>query len=90
MCVFEKDADFSRSCFVEGGKKHRPDMVIDNAFDDNVKIVFDLVVYSAKLCKTIVMNNQAVSACRRNSRDPTPSTSIDSTGRRFETSMATP
>jgi len=42
MCVFEKDADFSRSCFVEGGKKHRPDMVIDNAFDDNVKIVFDL------------------------------------------------
>ena len=41
-CVFEKDADFSRSCFVEGGKKHRPDMVIDNAFDDNVKIVFDL------------------------------------------------
>ena len=41
-CVFEKDADFSRSCFVSGGKRHRPDMIIDNAFDDNIKIVFDL------------------------------------------------
>ena len=29
--VFEKDAEFSRSCYVHGGKKHRPDMVLDNA-----------------------------------------------------------
>ena len=49
MCVFETDADFSRSCFVEGGKKHRPDMVIDNAFDDNVKIVFRVL---NRLCVT--------------------------------------
>ena len=40
--VFEKDAEFSRSCYVHGGKKHRPDMVLDNAMDDNVKFVFDL------------------------------------------------
>ena len=40
--VFEKDAEFSRSCYTNGGKKHRPDMVLDNALDDNVKFVFDL------------------------------------------------
>ena len=36
--VFEKDAEFSRSCYTNGGKKHRPDMVLDNALDDNVEI----------------------------------------------------
>ena len=39
---FEKDAEFSRSCYVNGGKKHRPDMIMENALDDNVKLVFDL------------------------------------------------
>eukprot|EP00223_Ostreococcus_mediterraneus_P002554 CAMPEP_0179605500 /NCGR_PEP_ID=MMETSP0930-20121108/946_1 /TAXON_ID=548131 ORGANISM="Ostreococcus mediterraneus, Strain clade-D-RCC1621" /NCGR_SAMPLE_ID=MMETSP0930 /ASSEMBLY_ACC=CAM_ASM_000580 /LENGTH=1456 /DNA_ID=CAMNT_0021473917 /DNA_START=3513 /DNA_END=7884 /DNA_ORIENTATION=- len=41
-CVFEKDAEFARSCFRVGGKVHRPDMVCDNLFDDNIKYVFDL------------------------------------------------
>ena len=40
--VFEKDVEFSRSCYTHHGKKHRPDMVLDNVLDDNVKFVFDL------------------------------------------------
>ena len=41
-CVFEKDAEFARSCYRNGGKVHRPDMAVDNLFDDNIKYVFDL------------------------------------------------
>ena len=46
-CVFEKDAEHARSCYRSGGKVHRPDMVVDNLFDDNVKYVFDLTNASA-------------------------------------------
>ena len=46
-CVFEKDADFVKSCFRENGKLHRPDMVCDNLLDDNIKYVFDLTNTSA-------------------------------------------
>ena len=46
-CVFEKDAEFARSCYRHGGKVHRPDMAVDNLFDDNIKYVFDLTNASA-------------------------------------------
>jgi hypothetical protein len=46
-CVFEKDAEFARSCYRSGGKVHRPDMAVDNLFDDNIKYVFDLTNASA-------------------------------------------
>ena len=46
-CIFEKDAEFARSCYRNGGKVHRPDMAVDNLFDDNIKYVFDLTNASA-------------------------------------------